>query len=114
MLQLLIRVSISSVIMYIIANLADVYLYSALKKKTQGKHMWLRNNVSTILCNCLENFLFMFGAFLFLPGYDVKTILIMALTTSAVEALIGFCDTPFLYLTRKVCKKDAAPLSETV
>ena len=94
------RISISSIVMYFIANMADVYIYDALKKKMNNKHMWVRNNVSTILCNTIENFFFMFGAFLGI--YDVKTILVMALSTSAVEVLVGLCDTPFLYLaTRK-------------
>lgn len=95
------RISISSVVMYLVANLADVYLYEKLREKTHGRYMWLRNNVSTIVCNCLENFLFMFGAFLFVEGYSVPTIIVMALTTSAVEAFIGLCDTPFLYIASK-------------
>lgn len=90
------RISISSVVMYFIANMADVYLYSFLKKKMNNKHMWIRNNVATIICNCLENFLFMSGAFLGI--YDLKTVMIMALSTSIVEALVGICDTPFLYI----------------
>lgn len=92
------RVSISSVVMFVIANLADVYIYDKIRKKTNGKYMWLRNNVSTILCNCLENFFFMFGAFLFVEGYTVGSITVMALITSAIETVIGLCDTPFLYL----------------
>ena len=97
------RISISSVIMYFIANLADVYLYSALRQKMNGKAMWFRNNVSTILCNCLENFLFMGGAFLGI--YDFKTVLIMAISTSIVEAVVGLCDTPFLYIATRFDRK---------
>ena len=93
------RISLSSVIMYFIANMADVYIYDALKTKMNSKHMWVRNNVATILCNTLENFFFMFGAFLGI--YDVKTILIMALSTSLVEIIVGICDTPFLYIATK-------------
>lgn len=94
------RISISSVIMYFIANMADVYLYSFLKKKMNNKYMWVRNNVATILCNCLENFLFMTGAFLGI--YDLKTVMIMGISTSIVECIVGICDTPFLYIaTRK-------------
>ena len=100
------RVTISSVVMYFIANRVDVWLYDKLKKKTKGKHMWLRNNVSTILCNCLENFFFMFGAFLFVEGYDVATIFEMAITTSVVEMLVGLLDTPFLYAGMSMVKSD--------
>lgn len=96
------RISISSVVMYFVANLVDVYLYDKLKTKMNGKHMWVRNNVATILCNTLENFLFMFGAFLGI--YPVKDILIMAISTSIVEIVVGLLDTPFLYLAVKTSK----------
>lgn len=95
--SLSLRISISSVIMYFLANMADVYIYSKLKARMNGKFMWLRNNVSTVLCNCLENFLFMLMAFL--GVYDLKTVIIMALSTSAIEIVAGVCDTPFLYLS---------------
>lgn len=98
------RISISSVIMYFIANMVDVYIYDALKRKMNNKHMWLRNNVATIICNTLENFFFMFGAFFGI--YDNKTILMMAITTSLVEIVVGLCDTPFLYLSTKLTKKE--------
>ena len=54
------------------------------------------NNVSTILCNCLENFGFIFLAFVGI--YDGATILTIAASTSIVEAIVALCDTPFLYL----------------
>lgn len=97
--SLSLRISISSIIMYLLANLADVYLYDKLKVKTGGKYMWLRNNVSTIACNCLENFFFMFLAFIGI--YDFKTVVIMAVSTSIIEVVAGVCDTPFLYAATK-------------
>lgn len=90
------RITAASMLMYFIANLADVWLYDKLRKRTGGRYMWLRNNVSTILCNCLENFFFM--ALGFLGMYDLKTVITMAISTSVIEMLIGVCDTPFLYL----------------
>lgn len=99
------RISISSVIMYFIANMSDVYLYDKLKLKMGGKHMWVRNNVSTILCNCLENFFFMFMAFI--GTFDLTTVIIMALSTSVIEIIAGICDTPFLYIATKwKCKNE--------
>lgn len=88
------RISLASMVMYFIANMADVALFS--KMKEHGGKLWLRNNVATILCNCLENFGFIGLAFAGI--YDLQTILIIALSTSAVEAIVALCDTPFLYL----------------
>lgn len=93
------RISIASMIMYFIANMADVYLFTKLKEKSDGKRLWLRNNVSTILCNCLENFGFI--ALAFAGIYDGKTILIIAASTSVVEFIVALLDTPFLYLAKR-------------
>ena len=94
------RISISSAVMYFIANMADIYIFKKIKNKTNGKYLWLRNNVATILCNCLENFLFMFFAWVGI--YSIQEILMIALSTSIIEAVIGICDTPFLYIARRI------------
>ena len=93
------RISIASMIMYFIANMADVYLFTRLKEKSDGKRLWLRNNVSTILCNCLENFGFI--ALAFAGIYDGKTILIIEASTSVVEFIVALLDIPFLYLAKR-------------
>lgn len=94
------RISISSAIMYYVANILDVILFDKIKNKTKGKMLWLRNNVSTILCNCLENFFFI--GFAFYGIYDIKTILIIAGSTSIIEMIVALLDTPFLYLSKKI------------
>lgn len=94
------RISLASMVMYFISNFADVFLFEKLKEKSGGKRLWLRNNVSTILCNCLENFGFI--ALAFAGIYDARTILTIALSTSIIEAIIAVCDTPFIYLAGKI------------
>ncbi len=90
------RVTLASVSMYLLANLTDVLLYEKLKELTHGRAMWFRNNVATILCNCLENFFFtMLG---FYGIYDFVQCLEIAFSVSVFEAVISVCDTPFLYL----------------
>lgn len=92
------RISLSSVAMYAIANYADVYLFSKLKQITTEKYLWLRNNVATMICNCGENFLFILFAFLGL--YSFGQCIQIALATSAVESFVALCDTPFLYMAK--------------
>lgn len=94
------RISISSMVMYFIANMADIYVFEAIRKRTGGRWLWLRNNVATILCNCLENFLFI--GFAFWGIYTMQDIMIIALSTSAIEAIVGLCDTPFIYAARRI------------
>lgn len=93
------RVCASSLIMYAVANLLDVYIYDKLHQAFQGRKLWLRNNVSTILCNCLENFGFVFLAF---GGvYPLEDVLMIAVSTCVIEIIVALCDTPFLYIGRK-------------
>ena len=92
------RISLASMVMYFIANMADVKIFTKMKEK--GTALWLRNNVATILCNCLENFGFIWLAFVGI--YDTATILEIALATSAVEMIVAVLDTPFIYVARKI------------
>jgi len=94
------RISLASAIMYFVSNMLDVYLFDKLRQKTKGKMLWLRNNVATILCNCLENFFFIGLAFYGI--YDFKTILIIAGSTSIIEMVVAVLDTPFLYLAKRI------------
>ena len=94
------RICLSSVFMYFIANMADVYLFEKLKKKFQDKKLWLRSNIATIICNGLENFLFMMLAFIGI--YSIKDVLIIGLTTTVIEAFVSICGTPFLYTAKRL------------
>lgn len=98
-----VRVSIASIIMYCISNMLDIYLFEKIKKKIPNK-LWLRNNISTIISNCLENYFFTFFAFIGI--YDLKTIISIATFASVLEILIAIIDTPFLYLSKKLNKKN--------
>lgn len=93
------RVTLASMVMYFLANICDVYLFERLRKRFP-KQLWFRNNVSTIVCNCVENFgLMLLG---FWGMYDFKTCMIIAAGTCVIETVVGLCDTPFVYIGRKV------------
>lgn len=104
------RISIASAVMYFVSNLADVYLFNKIKDKMNGKALWLRNNVSTIICNCLENFGFIGLAFWGI--YDIKTILTIAISTSIVEMCVAILDTPFLYVAKAITERRISGYAE--
>lgn len=97
------RISLASVSLFALSNFVDIRLYEYLRKKTNGKMMWLRNNLCTIISNGGENFLFYFIAF---GGImNIKDILVMSLSATIIETFIALCDTPFLYLSKKIKSK---------
>ena len=93
------RITISSIIMVYISNSLDIFLYEKIKKKIPDK-LWLRNNVATIVSNVLENYFFIVFAFVGL--FDIPTMLNIATTISVIEIVIAICDTPFIYISKKL------------
>lgn len=47
--------TIASMIAYLTAQFVDVQIYHYLKKKTEGKMLWLRNNVSTLTSQLIDS-----------------------------------------------------------
>ena len=93
------RITISSIIMFYISNSLDIFLFEKIKKKIPDK-LWLINNVATIVSNVLENYFFIFFAFVGL--FDIPTMLNIATTISVIEIVIAICDTPFIYISKKL------------
>lgn len=94
------RITLASVSMFALSNFVDIRLYEYLRKKSNGKKMWLRNNVCTIVSNGCENFLFYLIAF---GGtMPLSVIISIALSATIIEILIALCDTPFLYISKKI------------
>ena len=91
------RTSIASMVMFFIANMLDIYIYNKLKEKLPKK-LWLRNNVATITCNCIENYFF--NTLAFIGIFSLPVIISIATTTTIIEIVIAVCDTPFLYLSK--------------
>lgn len=93
------RISVVSALMFLLANLADVAIYNAIKKRGK-KALWLRSNVSTIIANGAENFAFILLAFW--GTMSVTDLLLIAAGTTVIEIVASICGTPFLYLSTKL------------
>jgi len=81
---------------YLIAQILDVYVFSYLKSKTKGKHLWFRNNASTFISQTLNTAIFVFG--LFVGSLELSIILKIFITTLLMKVIIAIIDTPFVYL----------------
>ena len=94
------RTCLASVSMFLLSNLLDVWLFQKIKKATGGGMLWLRNNIATCISQCVENFFFFliaFGGFM-----EISAIIKLTVCVSLIEVLVALCDTPFLYLARRV------------
>ena len=95
------RICIGSLIAYLISNTLDTYTYDFIKKKFP-KHLWLRNNGSTMTSQLVDSFLFTIIAF---GGvFSWLEVIELSITTYLLKLIIALCDTPFLYIARKIKK----------
>lgn len=97
------RIALASLVAYLASQLHDVWGFHFLKKKTKGKHLWLRNNVSTLTSQAIDTVVFTFIAFYgVVPVTDFVQILI---TTYVFKLIVAVFDTPFLYLGSSIAVK---------
>ena len=107
-----INIIIASIIAYCISQTHDVYSFHFWKKFTKGRHLWLRNNASTLVSQFIDSCIFMTLAFYIIPlltlGHsyaNLSTVWNMILSEYSIKAIIALCDTPFCYLGVKILQK---------
>lgn len=86
----------ASMMAYLVAQFIDIRIYHFWKVKTKGKHLWLRNNFSTISSQFLDTFTVLF----LLCSFGViewELFGILLLNGFLYKLLIAFLDTPVLY-----------------
>ena len=85
---------------YLVAQLFDVRLYHFWWGVTGGKHMWLRNNGSTLISQLLDtaivNGIFLHFAF----GMGAAGIAEIVLAVYLCKVVLALIDTPLIYLSR--------------
>ncbi|MEN8125580.1 MAG: queuosine precursor transporter [Bacteroidota bacterium] len=87
----------ASMMAYLVAQFVDIRIYHFWKTKTKGRHLWLRNNFSTISSQFLDTFTVLF----LLCSFGViewKLFWILLLNGFLYKLLIALLDTPILYL----------------
>ena len=87
----------ASMLAYLCAQLMDIKIYHFWKKITQGKHLWLRNNLSTIPSQFLDTFLILL---LLCAGGAIEWNKFFTLFKQGFlfKILIAIIDTPIIYL----------------
>jgi uncharacterized integral membrane protein (TIGR00697 family) len=90
---------IGSLTAYLISQRFDVWLFHFLKERTQGKKLWLRNNVSTILSQLLDTLIYQVT---WVIATDVTPLqaFFLASTKYILKVFIALIDTIFIYWVR--------------
>lgn len=101
-----IRMIIASILAFFIAQRHDIWAFNFWKKKTHGRFLWLRNNLSTFVSQFIDSTVFMFVAFYHLtPKFTVAYIFGLIIPYWIFKILFAMIDTPFAYLGVKWLRK---------
>ena len=99
----MIRGTAASMIAYLIAQLTDVKLFHFWKDLTKGKHLWLRNNGSTMVSQIVDTVAVMTITFVgVLPAEKIIELIVFGYL---FKAFVALTDTPFFYLGVRLLKK---------
>lgn len=91
----------ASMLAYIAAQYCDVQLFHFWKRLTKGKHLWLRNNFSTLISQLVDSIMVVlvtFGAVYWRGEMTFDTLLVLVGSNYAFKALAALADTAPLYL----------------
>jgi len=87
------RITIASIAAYLVSQHHDVWAFNFWRRITKEKHLWLRNNASTLVSQAIDTFLFVSLAF-----YGVVPVIPLILGQYFVKLCIALLDTPVVYL----------------
>lgn len=93
-----IRITIASILGFVVSQFMDTSIYNKLKNKSQ--HLWLRNNVSTIISQLFDTIIFVLITYI--GEIELSVIINIAITMYLFKIIVAILDTPFMYLSKKV------------
>jgi len=101
------RMMLASIVAFGLSQFHDVWAFEFWKKKTHGKMLWLRNNLSTFVSQAIDTLIFMFIAFYQItPKFDALFIMELAIPYYLFKILFAVLDTPLVYLGVRWLRKE--------
>lgn len=92
------RFVFGSLLAYLLSQSFDVWFFHRVKAWTRGRHLWLRNNLSTITSQALDTVLY--AVVVWWGIFDLATAIRLALAKYVFKVFIAAFDTPFIYWAR--------------
>lgn len=97
------RIAIGSLVAYLLSNYHDVWSYSFWRRRTNGRHLWIRNNFSTFVSQLIDTLVFTFIAFY--GVYESNVLIQIMASTFLLKWIVALADTSMIYLARHWVEK---------
>jgi uncharacterized integral membrane protein (TIGR00697 family) len=87
-----------SITAFLIAQLIDVLIFHAVRRRTGSALIWLRATGSTVVSQLIDSIVVLYIGLALPQSWDAKTFLTSAGTNYSVKLLIAIAATPMIYL----------------
>ena len=94
----------ASMIAYLIAQYLDVRVFHFWKRLTKGRHLWLRNNASTVFSQFIDTFSILFLLCSF-GVIDWGRFSILLVNGFLFKVLVALIDTPLIYIFAGILRR---------
>ena len=95
------RIAAASLLAYLISQRHDVWAYNFWRRRfPEDRHIWIRNNLSTMVSQLLDTVVFVLIAFW--GFYESRVMIEILLTTYFMKWLVALADTPFIYWAKRI------------
>jgi len=93
------RFVFGSMLAYLVSQTYDVWFFHMMKNATKGKHLWLRNCLSTLVSQIIDTLIY--SLVVWWAVLDLRTALYLAGVKYIFKFIIAILDTPFIYWARR-------------
>lgn len=110
--KLMPRIAVASLIAYLLSQRHDVWAFHFWKNRyPKDNHLWLRNNLSTMISQLIDSLVFV--AIAFYGVFETSILWEIFITTYFLKWLVALSDTPFVYWARRMGRKQNFMISGT-
>ena len=95
----------ASMTAYLIAQLIDVNIFHLIKKITNSKYLWLRNNISTMVSQLIDTIIVNTIFLYFGMGLSFEIIYKIIIANYIIKLIFAAIDTPIVYLIVNFIRK---------
>lgn len=99
------RLVIAGMIAYGVSQVHDVWAYAFWKKRfSESKHIWIRNNLSTMISQIIDTAIFSVVAFW--GVFPIEVLWEISISAYVLKWVVAMFDTPFVYLASHMKKNN--------
>jgi uncharacterized integral membrane protein (TIGR00697 family) len=94
-------IMLGSITAFLLGQLADSYIFHALRQRTGERLIWLRATGSTLVSQLLDSFLVLFIAFYLFGNWSLDQVIAVSIVNYIYKFAAALVLTPLLYLAHQ-------------